>query len=103
METILRDWKHNIPVDDIVYLVYASTPEDCGLRKLIVSLLLWGEENGHNWKNVKEQKGWVSNLPVDFCHDLLIHTKRKQWLLDMNPFNRGKADANPFKDEERGK
>lgn len=99
---LLQYRNYTVPDDYIIRLIYAETPQECGFRKLIASLFVWSEDK-NVWRNVNERRAWLNTLPVDFCHDLLIYSRRKEIGFDPSPFHIARADVNPFKDEEERK
>ena len=98
---LLRDRSYDIPDTYIINL--AETPPECGLQRLILSLLVW-EEDKRAWDNIIDRKDWLKCLPIDFCHDLLIHANRQLSTYGSgSPFNRARPDINLFRHGDEGK
>jgi hypothetical protein len=65
------------PMDIVINYVYSSTMDNCGLRRLLVALSVWGM-TPTCWS---EEEGWkarLAGLPAEHSHDLIIKLQKEQ-------------------------
>lgn len=88
----------HFPEPEIIASIYQATPEDCGLRRLVMALFLWKRQND-SWRDLKKSKEWISKFPAEFCHELLVRTSRQViGIGEQNPFGGASTDECPFID-----
>lgn len=96
--SILRKQVHNTPIHKVAMLVYTSTVNDCGLRRLLIAWLLW-RPSGEYWAKEQVWKDILRSLPAEFSQDLAIKSLRMHHQLEENPFLNEKT-CQVFRDAE---
>jgi BTB/POZ domain len=98
--SVTRKQVKSPPGSSVITLVYNSTMDDCGLRRLLVAWLVWRTESS-SWNNEREIRSSFSGLPAEYACDVMIKSQKKQHKLDQDPFVNEKTCL-VFHDKEIG-
>jgi BTB/POZ domain len=96
--SVARKQVRKNPQSDTIHLVYNSTVDGCGLRKLFVALDVW-RPHLHSWTHVGLWKDYLEGCPAEFSQDLVVGLMRKNHQLDQDPFINERA-CYMFRDSE---